>query len=410
MIKSDVEAVTSSWGQIFLIYALCVLGAATISQAVPVIGDIARLYHPSRQITGYIISLPSAMVAFGALLSGWVVDRVGDKRVLLAGCATIILGDLGVAFSSSLDQLLIMRAVEGLGYVCVAVSTVTMVTRTTQGARRTSALTLWSSFVPMSFALPLLLARQLAGTGQWRWAFLGHAIAVAALALAAVALLPAWSPSGSPLRTGGLRAVLSKPAVYLLGLAFAAAAFLQTGIVSTLPGQLGARYGISIGLAGAIVTLGMIVNTAGSLATGQLLNRGMGGLSVAAAGVALALAAALGMFLTTPSFAVTAALSLVFFLGSGLVVGLWALMPLVAPSPKAIGATSGLVTQITLWGVLFGPPAAFAALAGGGGGGRMAVNTVAAMSICIGALALALYGRASAKASPSIQSPATPIS
>jgi len=50
------------------------------------------------------------------------------------------------------------------------------------GARRNNALTLWSSFVPMSFALPLILAAQLAGTGQWRWAFSGHAIALAGLA------------------------------------------------------------------------------------------------------------------------------------------------------------------------------------------------------------------------------------
>jgi predicted MFS family arabinose efflux permease len=409
MMNRDAEPVTCNWGQIILIYALCVLGAATISQAVPVIGDIAKLFHSSRELTGYVISLPSVMVAIGAVLVGWIVDRKGDKPVLLVGCAIMIIGDVGVALSESLNQLLCMRAIEGVGYVCVAVSTVTMVTRTTQGARRTSALTLWSSFVPMSFALPLILARQLAGTGHWRLAFIGHGIAVAALAIVAFGSLPAWNQSRNASRTGGLRTVLAKPAVYLLGLGFAAAAFLQTGIVSILPGQLVARYGVSIGLAGGIVTLGMIANIAGSLATGRLLNRGMGGLAVATWGVAAALTAALGIFLFNPALEATVVVSLMYFLGSGIVVGLWALMPRVAPSPKAVGATSGLVTQITLWGVVFGPPAAFGAMAGGGGG-RMAVNAVAAMIICLGAVALALHRQGASSESAAAQVPTSPVS
>ena len=47
--------------------------------------------------------------------------------------------------------------------------------------------------------------------------------------------------------------------------------------------------------------------------------------------------------------------------GSGLLVGMWTLLPQVSPGPECTGATSGLVTQITLLGVLVGSPAAFAA-------------------------------------------------
>jgi hypothetical protein len=42
---------------------------------------------------------------------------------------------------------------------------------------------------------------------------------------------------------------------------------------------------------------------------------------------------------------------------------MFTLVPYVAPSMDSIGATSGLVTQLTLMGVLFGPPAFFAAQA-----------------------------------------------
>jgi MFS transporter, DHA1 family, inner membrane transport protein len=52
----------------------------------------------------------------------------------------------------------------------------------------------------------------------------------------------------------------------------------------------------------------------------------------------------------------------VFMLGCGGLMGMWALLPMVSPSMRALGATSGLITQITLAGVLFGPPAALLSL------------------------------------------------
>jgi len=48
-----------------------------------------------------------------------------------------------------------------------------------------------------------------------------------------------------------------------------------------------------------------------------------------------------------------------------MLVGLWALLPRVAPSAQTLGATSGLITQVTLVGVLFGPPAALFSLSQG---------------------------------------------
>jgi len=355
----------SSWGAILLIYAIGVLGATSISQVVPIVGDLGQAFHLSRPQGGWVISTPSAVVAVGALLFGWLVDKFGDKPMLLFGCAVLVLGDLGVTVAGSVEMLYAMRVLEGIGYVAIAVAAVTMLTRTTQGARRTSALTLWSSFVPMSFALPLILAAQLAGTGQWRWAFTGHGIALAALGIAAWALLPTPAPVRTAMRTAGLATVVRSPSPYLLGLAFACGAFMQTGVVSTLPHMLSGRFGVSIGLASSIGTLGMIFNTIGALAVGPLLNRGTGALTVSVLGVLLALIGGIALYVPGPAFALAATASSVFFLGTGIIVGLWALLPRVAPKPSCVGATSGLVTQIVLWGVLFGPPAAFAAAASG---------------------------------------------
>ena len=373
---SSTAAAEGRWGTILLLYALCVLGASSISQAVPVIRDIARIFHGD---PGWVISLPSALGAIGALAAGWVVDRVGDKVILVAGCVLLIAGDLGVAAASSLQVLLLYRAVEGIGYVCVAVSTVTMVARLTRDKRRTIALTLWTSFVPMSFAIPLILAAAVAGE-HWRWAFWGHALLVLLCALAALTLpREQRNPAGAS-RMAGIGAVLRSPRPYALDLAIACAAFVQTGVVSTLPQFLTQRYGMSFGLASSIGTLGMLCNVAGCLSMGPLLNRAVPLMRLALVSVGVALISALALALAPLPLWVAVATALVFFFGSGLVVGFWALLPQVAPTPAARGATSGLVTQLTLWGVLFGPPAAFAV---NGVGTQQAVNVVGALMGCL---------------------------
>jgi MFS family permease len=370
---------SAGWGTVFLIYALCVAAASCISQAVPVIGDIARYFHAPREQAGLVISLPSALGAIGALAVGWIVDRAGDKRTLLVGCALLIAGDIGVTVAPSLTALLIYRAIEGVGYVCVAVGTVTMVARITQGKQRTVALALWSSFVPMSFAIPLILAALVAGAAHWRWAFLGHAIITFVLALAGLTL-PRWQRSSGTARTVGLASVLRSAPPFALGTAFAAGAFVQTGIISTLPQLLTSRYGVPFGLASAVGTVGMLSNVAGCLSMGPLLNRGHSVGKLVMLSVGLALAATLILAVAPLPFWGAVVAAIAFFCGAGLVVGFWALLPTVAPSPSARGATSGLVTQLTLWGVLFGPPAAFAAL---GNPGRQAINVSVAWVLCL---------------------------
>jgi hypothetical protein len=73
----------------------------------------------------------------------------------------------------------------------------------------------------------------------------------------------------------------------------------------------------------------------------------------------------------------------VFFFASGLIAGLWALLPQVAPGRESMGATSGIVTQVTLFGVLFGPPAAFAAQAGGGWTGEIVNVAIACTAMLL---------------------------
>jgi MFS family permease len=280
------------------------------------------------------------------------------------GCGIVIMGDVGVTLAGSFATLLAMRVVEGVGYVCIAVSAVTMMMRITQGPRRNVALSIWSSFIPMSFAVPLLLTAGLAGTGRWRWAFGGQAIALGMTAFMAWAILPARESATGPKRTAGLGRVLRRPGAYVFGLSFAAHAFVQTGLVSTLPHIFTELYGVSFARASSTIPVGMVVNCIGCWMVGPLINRGVGALTLVSVGAVGVVLAGIAAVLNLGDFTAAIAIACAFFFASGLIAGMWALLPQVAP-PQALGACSGLVTQITLLGVLFGPPAAFAAKASG---------------------------------------------
>ena len=364
------EQAGSHWPGIILIYALGVFAVAVISIAVPEAGGIAREFHPeSPAAIGWVISMPALVAALGALIVGSIVDSIGDRRILIAGGLILVAGDVGVAVSQNLSVLLGWRVVGGIGYVCMAVAAVTMMTRLTQGHRRTAALALWSTVIPASFILAFLGGSILLAPGQWRAAFGWHATLSLILLVLALACLPARKAGEIVVaRTAGIGLVLRSYWPYILGLSFAANAFMQTGVIASLPKMLSGSLGLSESRVHSFNIVAMLVNVLGALGVGALLNRRVSAVAIGFIGVLLCGLACLGLVLVPTGFPHAMAMNCTFMLGCGMLVGLWALLPRVAPSSQTLGATSGLITQITLVGVLFGPPAALFSLSRGSSG------------------------------------------
>jgi MFS transporter, DHA1 family, inner membrane transport protein len=352
------------WPNIILIYVLGVFAVAVISVAVPELGGIAREFHPrSPAALGWVMSMPALVAALGALIIGWLVDVIGDRRVLIAGGVILVSGDVGVVAAHDLSTLLEWRVISGIGYVCMAVAAVTMMTRLTEGRRRTAALALWSTVIPASFILAFVGGSLLLVAGQWRQAFGWHAAITAALVGLGIVFLPARKAGeGAGSRTAGIGQVLRSFWPYVLGLSFAANACLQTGVIASLPQMLSKSIGATEGQVHSFNILAMLVNILGALGVGVLLNRGVRAPAIGIGGVVLCGLACLGLALVPTGLAEAMAMNCTFMLGCGMLVGMWALLPVVAPSARSLGATSGLITQITLVGVLFGPPAALFSL------------------------------------------------
>lgn len=373
--------------RIGLVYLLGVLAAMVVSEAVPELSDMAREFHPQNpSLIGLIMSLPSLVVVIGALAAGYLVDRIGDRPVLIAGAVIVLLGDLGVIAAPSLSLLLAARVVGGIGYLLMAVAAVVMLMRITTGRQRIWALALWATFVPVSFILPFLTAGLAASAGSWRVAFGSHAIVLAALLGVGLLILPGRAESATAAsRTAGLAQVLRSPLIYLLGLSFGADAFLQSGIIASFGPYLARHYGANVMAINGWNVGAMISNTIGALAVGRLLNRGIAAHLIGFVGMVLTGLPAFLLFAFPIGIGPSIAASWVFTFGSGLLVGMWALLPAVAPSPQAMGASSGLVTQITLLGVLLGAPVIFAAQAAPGPGPMLFVLALGLL-LCLAAV------------------------
>ena len=364
--------------RITVIYILAVMAAMTVSEPVTVLGAIGREFHPGNAaLIGLVMSFPSLVVVLGALASGAIVDRLGDRPIVFTGVLITILADLGATVAPTLKLVLAARLLGGIGYALAAVATVTLLMRVTSGKQRTAAMALWSTTIPVSFIIPFIAAGTAEKQGGWRAAFIDHAVLTAIILVLAFFSLPKPERSaGKSSRFAGLVKVLKTPWPYLLGTSNAANALRQTGTVAVLVVYLASRYGVKESGVGHMNAIFMAISGAGGLLIGRLLNRGVPAWVIGVVGNVLSIVPVALIFGAPLGYVGSIAAAWVFAFGCGLLTGMWALVPSCSPSPASMGVTNGLVTQLIMVGVLLGSPLMFWANSKSGAAPMQILNVV----------------------------------
>jgi EmrB/QacA subfamily drug resistance transporter len=117
-------------------------------------------------VTSYLVSL-----AVFIPVSGWVADRVGARTTFRAALAIFMVASIGCAFSSSLNQFVFWRAVQGMGGAMMVPVGRMVVIRTVPKSELVRAL----SFIAMPALIGPMLGPPLGGLivtyTDWRWIF-----------------------------------------------------------------------------------------------------------------------------------------------------------------------------------------------------------------------------------------------
>ncbi|MDP2264468.1 MAG: MFS transporter [Hydrogenophaga sp.] len=356
---------------VVLVGMSCALHVGKLPVAIPVLG---RELGVTLLQAGFLLSLIQLAGMTLGLMVGLMTDRVGPRRVMLAGLVALGMGSGLGALSTSVDMLLFTRLVEGMGFLLAVLPAPGLLRqRVAHAPTLARALGWWGAYMPVGTALALLLGAPLMAQVGWRWAWAG--LAVVSL-LAAGALRRGIAPEamglpgaarGTPTLGPRLARTLRAPGPWLLAIGF----FLYSGqwlaVVGFLP-TIYSQAGYAGALLGVLTALAAGINMAGNIGAGWWLARG------ARPGVLLAVAyAAMGIgalvaFGAQGQPVLQYAAVLVFSGVGGLVPGtLFGLAVVLAPGQDTVSTTVGWMQQLSSLGQFVGPPiVAWVALLAGG--------------------------------------------
>jgi MFS family permease len=214
--------VTRRGGWVVLAPLLIGTFTATVNNAivnVPMV-DILTDLHVS--LANGALVVVAFNLAFAVLmpLSGWLGDRVGQRRIFCAAMAVLSVGAIGAAVAPNLGILVGFRVLQGVATAAVLPGVMSLITALIEPGRRGRALGLWAAVNGAGQAVGPALGGLLSGWLGWRSIFYPM-VPMALLSLVmTVIVVPKVKPRPVPLEwRGGL--LLTASAAMLLGAASA---------------------------------------------------------------------------------------------------------------------------------------------------------------------------------------------
>ncbi|WP_037669303.1 DHA2 family efflux MFS transporter permease subunit [Streptomyces griseus] len=199
---------------------LVVLDVSVVNTALPSIRTELGLGASGLQ---WVANAYSIAFAGFMLLGGRAGDLYGRKRMFLVGLGLFTLASLAGGLAEESRQLLLARAVQGLGAAVLAPSTLTIVTSAVpEGAARARAIATWTAVGAGGGAVGGLVGGALVEALSWRWVLLIN-VPVGAVVLAGAARWLAESRAGD-----GRRLDLPGAVLVTAGLATLAYGISQT--------------------------------------------------------------------------------------------------------------------------------------------------------------------------------------
>ena len=185
-----------------LVLAACSLGMSLILMDTTVVNIAAPTIRDdldaSASTLQWVINAYTLMFAALLLSMGALSDRLGARRVFLAGLVTFAAGSAAAGAAPSAAALIAAQAVLGVGAALVLPTSLALLVYTyPEPVRRARAVGVWAAGSAVAFALGPVIGGALTDALGWRWIFIIN------LPLALLAALLAWreAPPGRAVAT-----------------------------------------------------------------------------------------------------------------------------------------------------------------------------------------------------------------
>ncbi|RGP36051.1 MFS transporter [Pseudotabrizicola alkalilacus] len=366
------------------------LGAAAqfgkISVLFGVLGD--QYAGASAVALGLIVSIVGMVGLVFGTTAGLFVARIGPRRAIVAallmGAAMSALQSLGLSYPAMIAS----RVVEGVSHLAIVVVGPTVIAGLAAERFRGLAMTLWSSFFGVTYAVLALLAPPLLAAYGAAGVFVAHAVWMAAMAVCLALLLPRDPVAPQIARPGLLDQhlrIYASPRLSAPALGFFCYTFLYVAVLTLVPPDVPLAQR-------ALAAAGMpLISIALSLTLGVWLLGRMSAVRLVQCGYLAAV----------PGFVL---LALFWGQGTGMVLGaLWvtaalgivqgasfASIPELNATPEDRAQAAGAIAQLGNLGTTTGTPVLAALLLGAGPWG---LALVAGLACALGIVLHAVQAR-----------------
>src|SRR3954463_7488385 len=148
---------------------MVILDATVVNVALP---TIQRDVGFSEQSLSWVLNAYTLMFGGFLLLGGRLADRLGRRRLFMAGIAVFSGASLICGVSQSEGMLLVARGLQGLGGAMVSPAALSIILTTfAEGSGRNRALAVWGAIAGVGGAIGLLLGGVIVEVLTWRWVF-----------------------------------------------------------------------------------------------------------------------------------------------------------------------------------------------------------------------------------------------
>lgn len=352
----------------WLVIAAGTCAALHVGKLPPAVPALREALGVTLVQAGFLLSAMQIAGMTAGVLVGLACDGLGLRRSLILGLLTLAAASLAGAWADGAAALLVLRAIEGLGFLLVCLPAPALVRRLVATERLSVMLGIWGAYMPFATALALLtgpLVLQAAGWRIW-WGGLGLlTLLMAGAALYAVPGDATKRRHGAPvsLWVDGWRRLartLGASGPWLVATCFGVYAGQWLAVIGFLP-SIYQQAGVAGALTGALTAAVAAVNMGGNIASGRLLQAGAAphrllALGFSVMGVAAFLAfARVGGHSMPPAVQYLAVLT--FSLIGGVIPGtLFSLAVRVAPDESTVSTTVGWMQQSSALGQFLLPP------------------------------------------------------